>query len=45
MGTVGATPMKLSTVTATTGPTITSTRGRHRSARWPKPTCATDAAI
>ena len=40
-----AVPTKLKTDTATTGPTMTSVRGLQRSARWPKPTCATDAAI
>src|SRR4051812_24061503 len=44
-GTVGATPTRLSTDTATTGPAMTSSRGRQRSATCPNPTCATDAAI
>ena len=40
-----ARPVRLSTETEITGPTMTSSRGRQRSARRPKPICATDAAI
>jgi hypothetical protein len=43
-GTDGATPMKLSIVTETTGPAITSSLGRQRSARCPNPICDTDEA-
>ena len=42
---VVASPTRLSTSTAITGPMTTSTRGRHASASRPNPTCDTDAAI
>ena len=42
---VDARPTKLNTITATSGPTITSMRGRQRSASAPKPSCDTEFAI
>ena len=39
-----AQPTKLNTVTASSGPAMTNTRGRQRSANAPKPSCETEFA-
>ena len=41
---VVASPTKLSTTTASSGPVITNRRGRQRSASAPKPSCDTEFA-
>ena len=40
----GASPISVIVVTHSTGPASSSTRGRQRSAMWPKPSCATEFA-
>ena len=42
--TFGARPTSGSIATPTSGPASSSTRGRQRSARWPKPSCETEFA-